>query len=91
MRHPELIQPRTLPAFPGLNRVVRRSLRVPLEHGDPMTVTGQEHRGPQRYDTAPHHHDLSHELRLDLHTLRRKHLRGSIWLGMRWMGPAASR
>ena len=67
MRHPELIQPRTLPALPGVSRVVRRSLRVPLEHGDPMTVTGQEHRGPQRYDTGPHHHDLRHELRLDPH------------------------
>jgi len=68
MRHPELIQPRTLPALPSLNRVTRRPLRVPLQHDDPMTVTGQEHCGPQRYYTSPHHHDLRHDLRLDPHT-----------------------
>jgi len=33
-----------------------------------MTVTGQEHCGPQRYYTSPHHHDLRHDLRLDPHT-----------------------
>ena len=73
MRHPELIQPRTLPALPRLSRVARRPLRVPLQHDDLMTVTGQQHRGPQRYYAGPHHHDPCHSRMLDPHTPRRQY------------------
>jgi hypothetical protein len=62
MRHPELIQPRTLPSLPGIHGISRRTLRIPLKHDDPMTVTGQEHGGPEGYYTRPHHHDPRHGL-----------------------------